>query len=84
MIFLYILHHKIEIIQNFISIDLLVSEILILKILTYKLKKIQVAQAGRRMAIGWTARIPFWVSEGWWFSSLLYVQTGPGVHSASC
>ena len=43
----------------------------------------QVAQAVRRLAMGWTARVQPQVPEGWRFSSLLRVQTGPGVHSAS-
>ena len=44
----------------------------------------QVAQAARRLATGWTAWVRSRVSEGGDFSSLLRVQTGPGVHSVSC
>ena len=43
----------------------------------------QVVQAARRLATGWTARVRARVSEWWRFSSLLRVQTCPGVHSAS-
>ena len=43
----------------------------------------QVAQAARRLATGWTARVRSQVSKGWRFSSLPRAQTGPGVHSAS-
>ena len=43
----------------------------------------QVAQAARRLAAGWTARVRSRVSEGGDFSSHLRVQTGPGVHSTS-
>ena len=41
-----------------------------------------VAQAARHLATGCTARFRSPVSEEWRFSSLLRVQTGPGVHSA--
>ena len=41
-----------------------------------------VAQAARRLATGSTAWVLSRVSEGWRFSSLLRIQTDPGVHSA--
>ena len=41
-------------------------------------------KAARRLTADWTARIRFRLSEGWKNVSLLRVQTGPGVHSASC
>ena len=41
------------------------------------------AQAARRLATGSTARVRSRVSEGWRYSSLLRMQTAPGVHSAS-
>ena len=40
-----------------------------------------VAHVAWRLAIGLTAWVQSWVSEGWRFSSLLPVQTAPGVHS---
>ena len=43
----------------------------------------EVVQATRRLTMGWTARVRSRVSEGWRFSSLLRVQTGPGFYSAS-
>ena len=43
----------------------------------------QVAQAARRLATGWTARVRSGCRRGGDFSSLLRVQTGPGVHSTS-
>ena len=44
----------------------------------------QVAQGARRLTTGWTARVRSRVSEGWrFFFSLLRVQTGHEVYSAS-
>ena len=40
------------------------------------------AQAARCLVTGSTAWVRSRVSEGWRFSSLLHVQTAPGVHSA--
>ena len=41
-----------------------------------------VAQAARRFATGSITRVRSRVSEGWRFSSLLRIQTAPGVQSA--
>ena len=41
-----------------------------------------VAQAAMRLATGSMARVRSQVSEGWRFSSVLRIQTAPGVHSA--
>ena len=41
-----------------------------------------VAQATRRLVTGSTSRVRSRVSEGWRFSSILRIQTAPGVHSA--
>ena len=41
------------------------------------------AQAARRLVTGSTVRVRSRVSEGWRFSSVLRIQTAPGVHSAS-
>ena len=40
-----------------------------------------VAQTARRLATSSTARVRSQVSERWRFSSLLRIQTAPGVHS---
>ena len=45
--------------------------------------ELQVDQVARRLATGWTARVRSREADGCDFSSLLRVQTGPGVHSAS-
>ena len=40
------------------------------------------AQATRRLVTDTTSRVRSRVSEDWRFSSLLHIQTAPGVHSA--
>ena len=41
------------------------------------------AQVARHLVTGSTARVQSQVLEGWRFSSLLRIETAPGVHSAS-